>query len=368
MLFIQNLLAMIVSIFGLLLSAPILIVGIPLWIVSSLTRIVSYLMQPKYSPWRDLIQFVPTVGWKPMANLNTHYMAVGNDICHIITDAQGWPGKNSISESDVVVIGDSFAFGYGVNFYDSYIEANSNLRIKAIGSPGYNMVQELILMRQLSSQLTEKLVVWFICLENDLFDNLRPDKPNFYRTPFIRNINGGIEWEIITSHVNSTKWPYPTLKRPYAPMFGKFCMQGPLSQHVYSACHFLIREGRDICKKVGATITVMTIPSKNQLSPQSKKNIANHLVNVHANEINPDYPDQKIGDICKKLGVPFYPAKKFLNLQDCKIHDCHWTKRGNQRVAKFLSDIYDNYISGKMCEIKEYNYTKHSSYRDSQTL
>ncbi len=352
MLFIRNLLAIIVSIFGLFLSAPMIIVGIPLWIVSSLTRIVTYLIQPKCSPWRDLIEFEPAIGWKPMANLDTHYIALGNDICHIITDSQGWLGKNSLSESDIVVIGDSFAFGYGVNICDSYFKVDPDLRIKAIGSPGYNMVQELIIMRQLSSQLAKKLVVWFVCLENDLHDNLIPDKPNFYRTPFVQSINGGNEWEIVTSHVKSIKWPYSSLKRPYGAMFAKLCMPGPLSQHTYSACHFLIREGRDICKKAGSLMVVMTIPTKDQLSPLGKNNIAMRI-RANVNEINLNYPDQMFGDICDKLGVPFYPAKNFLELKDCKTYDCHWTKQGNRRVAKFLAGLYNDYTSGKVSVVSK---------------
>lgn len=347
MFFIRNLLAIIVSIFSLLLSAPMLIFGIPLWIISSLTRIVTYLIQPKCSPWRDLIEYEPTIGWKPMVNLDTHYVAVGNDICHIITDSQGWLGKNSLSESDIVVIGDSYAFGYGVDINDSFIKADPSLRIKAISSPGYNMVQELILMRQLSSQLAKKLVVWFICLQNDLHDNLIPDKPNFYRTPFVRNINGSSEWEIVTSHVKSIKWPYSSLSRPYAPMFAKLCMEGPLSQHVYSACHFLIKEGRDICKEAGSPMVVMTIPTKDQLSQLGKKYIASYI-KADANEINLDYPDQMFGDICSKLGVHFYPAKNFLNLKEYKTHDCHWTEQGNRQVAKFLAGLFDDYVSGNM--------------------
>jgi hypothetical protein len=360
MLFIRNLLAIIASIFGLLLSAPMIIVGIPLWIVSSLTRIVTYLIQPKCSPWRDLIEFEPIIGWKPMANLDTHYIAIGNDICHILTDSQGWLGKNSLSESDIVVIGDSYAFGYGVNIYDSYINVDPGLKIKAIGSPGYNMVQELIIMQQLSSQLAKKLVVWFICLENDLHDNLIPDKPNFYRTPFVQSINGDVEWEIVTSHVKSIKWPYSSLERPYDPLFAKLCMPGPLSQHVYSACHFLIKEGHDICKKAGSSMAVITIPSKKQLDPLGKKYLAS-CVGGNVNEINPNYPDQMFDDICSKLGVPFYAGKNFLNLNDYKIHDCHWTKQGNRRVAKFLVGLYGDYMSGKLYSNTECDRVKPST-------
>ncbi len=351
MVLIRNLLAIVVSIFSLLLFVPMLIIGISLWMVSSLTQIITRLIQPKYASWRDLIEFESVIGWKPMSNLDTHYIAVGNDICHIITDSQGWLGKNSLSESDIVVVGDSYAFGYGVNIHDSYFEVDPNLRIKAIGSPGYNMVQELILMRQLSTELTNKLVVWFVCLQNDLHDNLRPDKPNFYRTPFVHSINGGTEWEVVTNHVKKAKWPYPTLNRPYASMFAKLCMQSHLSQHVYSACDFLIREGRNACNKVGAHLVVMTIPSKDQLALKGPMNIARNHGSVSVDDINVDYPDQMFGGICRKLNVPFYTAKDFMNIQDYKTHDCHWTEQGNRKVAKFLADIYDDYITENLCDV-----------------
>ncbi len=361
--FIRKSLAIIVSLLSMLLFIPVIIPGLFLWVIFFLTKIINHFLQPKYQPWKDLIKFDATVGWKPAANLDTYYISPDNEVCHIITDGQGWIGKNSLSETDIVVFGDSYAFGFGVNIDDSYIESEPDLRIKAIGAPGYNMVQELILMRQLSSKLTGKLVVWFICISNDLFDNLRPDKPNFYRTPFISSINGGAEWEIITNHVKSMKWPYPTLKRPYGSMFAKFCMQGPLSEHIYSSCHFLIREGSDLCEEAGARLVVMTIPRKSQLSDMGKlgrSNIACHLVNTNEEGINPDYPDQRFGDICSKLGVPFYSAGSFLNLKDYKVHDVHWTKQGNGKVAKFLADLYNDYISGSLNTIKEYSSAKQS--------
>lgn len=369
MAFIRNLLAVVVSIFGLVFLIPFMVMGIPLWLISSLTRAVTYFLKPRFSPWRDLIEFEPTIGWKPMSNLDTHYVAVGNDICHIITDSYGWLGRNRLSDSSIVVIGDSFAFGYGVNINDSYMETNPNLRVKAIGAPGYNMVQELMIMRKISPQLNGKLVVWFICLQNDLFDNLRPDKPNFYRTPFVRNINDGGDWEVVTSHVNKAKWPYPTLKRPYASMFSKLCIKNRLSDHVYSACEFLISEALSVCKNAGAQLAIMTIPSKNQLSDFDqigRKNLAKHLVNVSEKDINTDYPDQCFGDICNKFRVMFYPAKNYLGQKDYKTYDCHWTKSGNKRVANILSDIYDNYISGKMSQTEENNYEK-SMCKVSQT-
>jgi hypothetical protein len=153
---------------------------------------------------------------------------------HTGTDAQGWQG-NSPSQSEVVVFGDSFASGYGVNFAASFVELNPSVRIKAIGAPGYSMVQELLLMRQFVSQLKDKLVVWFICLDNDLYDNLRPSKANASRVPFVRSLKGGDDWEIVTRHINPAKWYCSSVDpQSYYPMLATFCTTSFLSQRLFS--------------------------------------------------------------------------------------------------------------------------------------
>jgi hypothetical protein len=218
-----------------------------------------------------------------------------------------------------------------------YAALNPHLRIKAVGAPGYNMVQELLLMRQLSLQLRNKLIVWFICLENNLYDNLRPDKPNFYRTPFVRNLNGGDDWEIVSSHVNPTKWSFASVQRPYYATLAELCTPSALAQRAYAACHFLIREASALCKEAEAQLVVMTIPNKNQLSQHGREFLVSHLTEV--DRFDPDFPDLKIGEMCRQWDVPFLPAKTFLEAGDYKEFDTHWNERGNRTIAKMLDHL-----------------------------
>lgn len=337
-------LAIISTVFAMVMAVPIAVLGLPFWVVSSLARILDRVLQPKFVPWRDLIEFEPTVGWKPRVNLDTHYLARGGDICHIRTDAEGWPGQTILDECELVVIGDSFAFGYGVDTEASFAEVNSNLRIKGIGAPGYNMVQELLLLRQLSSSLHDKVVVWFLCLENDLYDNLRPNKPNFYRTPFVRHLNGvgTYDWEIVTNHVCSTKWYYSSDQRKYYPMLAELCTPGVYSKMAYSACNFLISEGKSVCRQAGAQLVIVTIPNKNQLSQPGVEFLISQLVD--ATDFDPDFPDKQIASICTNLGVPFLSAKDYLEMNDYKEHDTHWTEQGHRRVAKLLERLRHNFV------------------------
>ena len=162
MLLARNILAVLVALGSLPVIVPILVLAVLFWLVSSITQTIASFAQRKHVPWNAIIQFESIIGWKTKPNLNTHYLAMGNDVCHVETDSHGWVGNSAISESDVVVFGDSYAFAYGVDPCDAYFHIDSSLKIKAICSTGYDMVQEVLIMREWSSQLAGKLVVWFI--------------------------------------------------------------------------------------------------------------------------------------------------------------------------------------------------------------
>jgi len=328
---------------GLILTIPIIFLALPFWIVSMITRVAPSFLEPRFVPWEqlwtELHEFDPYVGWKPKANLDSHYLARWDDVFHIVTDSQGWPGKTTIAESEIVVFGDSFAFCYGVNINESFAQLNPALPIKAIGAPGYNMVQELLLIRRLSGQLRGKLVVWFVFLENDLFENLMPNMDT-YKTPFVR-LNGTGDWEFVTEHLEPTPWHHTSVRR-YFDSLVQLCGPTLLSERVYSACEFLINEGNDLCTQAGAKLVVMTIPSAKQLSPHGLNFLTSYGPNVK--EFDPDFPDQKIAEMCRKRDIDCVAAKDHLDISDYKRSEgIHWTERGHRRIAKLLDRIHRKY-------------------------
>jgi hypothetical protein len=340
------LLAAIATVIGVLLAVPIVVLAVPFWVVAFLTRAFAHHLEPSYVSWDQLMEFTPVIGWKPKANLNAHYLTVVEDaVCHTVTDAEGWPGTASIPDSDIVVFGDSYAFGYGVNLEASFAECSGKVRIKAIGAPAYNMVQEVLLMDQLSSQLADKLVVWFVFVGNDLHDNLTPNMYH-YRMPFVREVNGTGRWEIVTSHVSPVKWPYTSARFRDFSLWQRFLadIHSPtfLAQRAYSACEFLIGKGQDICSRAGARLLVMSIPDPLTVRRRGLQSLLSRGADPTA--FDPDLPDKTIGSICSRLGIPFVAGRKHFQAHHYKTHDPHWNEQGHQKVAELLSTLYDEYV------------------------
>lgn len=334
---IRTFVAAILSLFGMALTIPVIVCGLPFWVVAFLSRFIYARLSSLKSrivPWQQLIEYEPIVGWKPKANLNAY--AYADKVFHLTTDAQGWRGKTTLRESDIVVFGDSYAFGYGVSDKFFFAELNPKVRIKTISANGYNMVQALLWMRQLSADLSGKVVVWFIYFGNDLYENLQPNLDQ-YRMPFVRTANGADNWEIVTSHVSPAKW-FSNSERDYYGKLAEICSSTFLSQRACSACEFLIRQGRDACDRAGARLVVMTIPDITQISESHMERLA--MLARDPESFDPDLPDIRIREICGNLSVPFITLKEHLGVQDHKEHDAHWNERGHKRVAQVLYDLY----------------------------
>ncbi len=306
-------------------------------------RALAGMLEPSFVPWQQLIVFDSKLGWKPKPNLNSHYLAELDDVFRVVTDAEGWPGRRSLDESKVVVIGDSFAFGYGVDAGKTFADL-SGLPVKAVGAPGYSMVHGVRLMEQVGTRLTGKLVVWFVYTENDLQDNLAPEMRQ-YRAPFVRRHHIQHGWEIVDAHVRAEKWRCSNLDRRR--LFARFCVPGDLADRAYSACDFLIERAGAACRHVGAHLVVVTIPHPMQLTSAG---IA--LMRVQSGQpasCDPGLPDRRIAESCRRYGVPMVTARDSLSIIDYKRREgIHWNERGHRRMARLVAQLYGAFVSDEL--------------------
>jgi len=333
------LLALIASVVALVLLVPVVILLAPFFIVALATRTIARRLEPAYLTRDELIQFDRVFGWKPRPHLRTHHLM--GDLFRIATDADGWRGRATLSQSDVVVIGDSFAAGYGVG--EEAIFANLSTRpvVKPVGIGGYSMVQELMWMRELAPALRNKLVVWFVFFGNDLYDNLSPELRG-YRKPFVREQRATGGWEIVSQHISPDKWPIQVRGRKghiHLTTLAQLCSDTFLARRAYSACEWLIEEGRRVCAAAGADLMLLTIPDPHMLTEEGLDVLRS--LEPGLRDFDQQRPDRMFATICGRLGVPIVAGTSFLDVSCYKLNDCHWNEAGHQRVAARLRELHE---------------------------
>jgi hypothetical protein len=326
----------------LLLLAAFLVLGVLRFFVACV-RGVAGSLEPRYVPWKELIIYDSHLGWKPRARVDANYLADRDDVYRLLTDEEGWPGTHSIEESPVVAIGDSFAFGYGVDTAKSFACVKPELRIKAIGAPGYSMVQSLMLTEQLAPRLAGKLVVWLVCLENDLEDNLSPSRFG-YRSPFVRPGRVHGHWELVNEHVSPQPWRCTVWSDL---LFPHVCVPGLLADRVYAASDHIIRRASTCCDRVGAQFLVFTIPTPTQLTDQGRAALAS--LSGHPDKFDAYLPDRRLRESCERYGVSFAAGLDYLCGSDYKrFEGIHWNEQGHRRMARVLGQLYGSIMSGEL--------------------
>ena len=340
MLVARLLLAAAATLVAVVLVLPALALGLAFWAVGPLTHLWRRALRPQLLRWQDVIAYEPVVGWKPRPSVRGFGAVHRNgrlvDQFRLSTDAEGWRAGPSLAESDVVVFGDSFAFGHATDDGHCFQHVLREPRIKAIGANGYNMVQELLWMRRYAPQLAGKLVVWFVYHGNDLFDNLQPNVFQ-YRTPFVRERRHGEGWEIVTDHVKQAPWVL-TVTRRDAARLAEICSPTALAERAFGACEWLFGEAEELCREAGARLVVMTIPERIQIDPSRHHVLLSRAPDAERCDVW--RPDQRLRTACERQGIPFVPLHDHLTIADYLHHDVHWNGQGHRKVAELLRHLH----------------------------
>lgn len=320
---------------GLLRSLLAAAAAAPFSFASRLTRSIANAapLRPSVTPWPELLRYVPEIGWHTRPNLDA--FALADDVFHITTDAEGWRGNQSIEGADVLVFGDSYAFGHGVNDEEVYAHHTDGVVVKPLGSDGYSMVHAVLWMERLQQRMAGKFVIWMVYAGNDLHDNLRPNYFR-YRMPFIRERAG--EWELHNEHVSQEPWPCDDGPVSYPTELAKLCTPGPETDRAMAGAHFLIQRAARVCARAGAPLVVLSVPRRDQIDPDRIDDLRKR--SPEPDRFDPSLPDVELAAACAEEGVPFVALSEVLAAEDYQIADIHWTPAGNAKVGRWLAQRY----------------------------
>jgi hypothetical protein len=329
------------AVVALVLALPVVALGLPFWLTALLVRVLAPRFQPSVARWSDMFIYDPVLGWRVRPDLDAHVSHVPDDVFRIRTGPDGWHGRGTIEDSDVVVLGDSHAFGYGVDADATFSAVSAKPRIKALGAPGYNMVQELLLLRSVQARLAGRMVVWLVYPGNDIYDNLSPAQPAGQRTPFLRQIEGG--WEIVSRHLSPERWTASAGRgrggEYFSTLAALYCSTH-LAERAYAACAFLIEQAADVCERAGARLVVTTIPSPFVMEERGLALLRSRASQPQA--IDPDRSDRELRASCDKVGVEFVALKEHLSRSHFKAIDDHLTEAGHRALADVIRSLHES--------------------------
>jgi len=328
------LIALVAAPLGWLLVLPALLVAAPFVLTAYLTRRLADWLGPKAVPWEELIQFEPVFGWRSRAGLSAIALDFNGDPFRVTTDSDGWRGGSSLDEAEVICFGDSFAFGSGIDDEHFFAELDGSPAIKAIGVPGYNLVQSYLWMAELREHLRGKQVVWLVYPANDLDDNLLPNMER-YRMPFLRKVDG--TWAIHSAHVTPEPWTIES-RRQNVDRVIEIGAGTPRTDRVMDGFRWLLGQASDVCSSVGATLTVVNVPDLARMSGDAlDAALADHR---YADRFDAEGPARSMGEICEDLGANYLDLGQYLEPVDYLERDVHWNEIGHQKVARVLRSLH----------------------------
>jgi lysophospholipase L1-like esterase len=281
--------------------------------------------------------------------------------------------KNITSSFRVVVMGDSFVWGIGINDEARFTEVLEgmlpNVEVLNFGTSGYSPVQYLLMLDDIA-EFQPDLVVILFCLGNDFTDNVLYQRYGYFKPYAALDENGDLEIK---------GYPLPNVKDfgfdKNNRLFGSALLGELRNKYLVSNLRqegldgfsnkllhtrkenlspedrrlkseairineALLGEIQSTLSGKGIPLIIASAPTKREYNKRRKYGHQGYFPSV----------ERKIQRSSSKLGIAFIPNVENLSGEDFWIRDGHWNPTGHVKIATSIANyITENgYLAAKI--------------------
>jgi hypothetical protein len=294
----------------------------------------------------------------------------------------------------IVVLGDSFVWGYGVEDDELFTRrmeetAGPGLEVVNLGVSGYGTDQQLLLWNELGHRWSPDEVLLVVTPYTDLFDILFTERYGYPKPRFVRGPEGalhlsnvpvprkkeGASNEPVEADLGSPSFLYhvtthsavaslvverlsrsPRIRaslerrRVVPPRLPGYGFEYPLFRsnagaemdRAWDLLSGLIATLDAQVRSRGARLTVAVAPASIQVYPDLWERFSDRDPEPGATPLDPALPGRRVAEICRDLGVPVIDLLPEVTAAAASRSDLyfpintHWTREGHRVAARIL--------------------------------
>lgn len=356
-------------------------------------------------------EYDPLLGWRHKPNTSAFYMTSEYKVKESFNSkgirGPEYPYEKSMGEFRILILGDSYAEGYSVDFENLFSEIlNKGLKNKKIncmvinaGTAAYSTDQEFLFFKNEGEKYKPDLTVLMFC-DNDVWYNNQPKfwlgyKPLFKVvgenliltntpcpipdidklrvSPKPKNVKGWLVkhsrvYYIVRDFIRNNHWLFKIVLKLHlaeGPEFEEIPVEFGIWKKNYDSAfknawnvtEAVIVELKKEAFLINSKLLVFYIPADVSIYERDWQ-ILKERYGINDKEWNKAQAGLVLKDICKKHDIDFVdPTENFrieadrLGARGKRLYfakDGHWTILGHDLVGKFLADfIYERYAKNK---------------------
>jgi hypothetical protein len=231
-----------------------------------------------------MVEREPGIYWKGLSIGNLADLIRRPDpyaeVVEFVTDSDGFRNSHSISDPDIIFIGDSFTEAGNVNEEQTFVSRvgkATSLSVRNLGRINYTPSEELVVLREFGLKAMPRVVVWQLCEHNDLEGQiLYAEWQANGSPPIVPEITGGQIWmgrspthRLFDALARRGSWPYEGTYRDKNGKYHSVMFSNLLDYRQRPGLHWGwpllvkdLRDGHAILKERRIPLVVTLMPMK----------------------------------------------------------------------------------------------------------